>query len=221
MALHLSRRIGLRAGAAVLVMLGGSLLAACEPEQEVILIRPTPTGVDAADQTPETKGTPLAQLAPDDLVARLLGESVPLPGLPPAFSVNTTELLSSAPNMPKLASGLRYTIDGPDLENSVTYYLHANAEDAFEDFGTVLAGPFPPQRLDGLGYQARIISSGSPAGDVGTTRIYILAGQTIIECVSSVAQETPTGDIANVTELARVAVAHLVAVAPPEESDED
>ncbi len=205
-------------GPLLLAVLVSSLaLGGCEPESGVTIVRPTPTStpVEAADQTPESKGTPLVEFAPEELAKRLLGGIDPLPGLPPTYRVETSEIILEEPTMPKLARGVRYTLDGPDLVNSVTYYIHTTPADAHEDLGAALNGPFPSERLDGLGYPARVVSSGSADSQVGTTIIYITAGQTIIESVSSVAGTSTLGNLANATEQARIAIAHLSAVAPP------
>lgn len=207
----------LRLGALAVAV--GLAASACKEDPGVTITRSTPTSYDAGIPSPEAVGTPLPPRTPEELTTLLLGSREPLPGLPPAkYALEATEFATAAPGMPKSARGVRYIIDGPDLENSVTYWLYASAADAHADWATLLEGhDFPPERLDGLGggYPGRVFNNLSPARDVGTTRVYVLAGQTIIEVVSSVAQQSPFGNVENATELTQIALAHLLAVNPP------
>jgi hypothetical protein len=179
----------------------------------VTLTRPTPTAVEFADETPEgLAGTPVPEQPVEQLLARLLGGGEPLPGLPPAkYRVDETTPLSAAdvPAMPKMVRGLRFTIAGPDKENSVSFYIHANSADARADFYKAIGGPVPATRIDSLGYVARAINTGAGAAEsdrTGTTRIYVVAGQTVIETSSTLAGVDPQGSLANALELASVAV---------------
>ncbi len=111
--------------------------------------------------------------------------------------------------MPKLDRAIVFELKGPDRTNTLTFYLHKSAADATEDFGTALNGVTQSERTDGFGYTARVLNFGSSNRQVGTTRILILTGQTIIESISSVAAESPFGNFDHAAEIARFAVAYL------------
>ena len=168
-----------------------------------------PTVSDAADKTPEVTGGVLPNVAPETLASRLLGGLEPLPGLPPAYAVDTTEILRTDPAMPKLDRAVRYTLKGPDHTNTVTFYLHKTAVDAQEDFGMALAGATQSEQVEGFGYTARVLNFGSADRQLGTTRILVLTGQAVIESVSSVAAQSPFGDFRHAAEIVRVAIAYF------------
>lgn len=188
-------------------------LVACGDDPAPKLIRPTPTAPAAVDETPDTQGRSLPLLAPDELSARLVGGNDPLSGLSPLYAIDTTEIVRSDAIMQRLDRGVRFTLKGPDRTNVVTFYVFKSAEDARNDMSAVAGLAFRPETVDGLGYPTRQVVEQSSDKEIGTTRVLVLVGQTVIESTSTLGLANPGGSFEHAKEVAIAAIAYLEAAA--------
>lgn len=197
----------------LLVTVVSAVGAACGADEAPKLIRPTPTAPAAVDETPDPRGQSLPLLAPEELSTRLVGGSDPLSGLSALYAVDTTEIVRSDPVMQRLDRGVRYTLKGPDRTNVVTFYIFKSAEDARNDMSAVAGLAFRPETVDGLGYPARQVVEQSADKEIGTTRVLVLVGQTVIESTSTLGLGNPGGSFEHAREVATAAIAYLEASA--------
>lgn len=184
-------------------------VTSCGDDPAPQLIRPTPTAPAAVDETPDPQGQALPLLPPEELSSRLVGGSEPLAGLSPLYAIDTTEIIRSDPVMQRLDRGVRFTLRGPDRTNVVTFYIFKSAEDARNDMSAVAGLAFRPEVIDGLGYPARQVVEQSANKEIGTTRLLVLVGQTVIESTSTLGLGNPGGSFEHAREVAIAAIAYV------------
>lgn len=143
----------------------------------------------------------------------MLGGERPFATLPAGYSVSETSVVRSDPLVPRLDRAVRFTLAGPDFANAVTFYLHADEAAARASYSDITAlRRVRPDPVEGLDFPAKAIAYASPDRQQGSTSIYLLAGQVLIEATSTLAVTTPGGQFAHAYELAAAARDHLLAV---------